>query len=626
MCGICGWLNFSAENRVDAELLTKMTRTLAHRGPDGEGIYCKQNLGLGHRRLSIIDLELGKQPLANGDQSVWISFNGEIYNYLELMGELKQKGYVFQTNSDTEVLVHLYEEYQEEMFAQLRGMFAFAIWDSNRKKLVVARDRLGKKPLFYSHLEGNCFIFGSEIKAVTASGMCSQQLNCSALDNYLSYLYVPTPETIYKDIKKLPGGHYIVVADGRVTVKQYWDIKYSDHQAAVQSDQEYIEEFEEIFREAVKIRLRSDVPLGAFLSGGIDSSAVVGLMSELSDSRIETVSVGFREKEYNELEYAKEVARIFNCSYNEFMVEARPGQAVELIDRLLGFFDEPYADPSFIPTYFVAKAAREKVTVALSGDGGDESMAGYARHSIALLEAKLRRYSRFVPSLLLKKMYDILPRGTKGKNILGNLAESPAEAAARKYSNLLFTRELKEKVYCDEAMITDGAARFRQLYRQAKATHFLDKSLYLDIKTYLADDILVKVDRMSMAVGLEVRAPLLDHKLLEFLATVPPHLKLRNGTTKYILKELLAKRVPENLLNRKKSGFRLPIEVWLKKELRFLIEDMLHDHRFKERGIFNVREVESMWSHFISGKQDYAHLFWQILILELWFRKFKISL
>ncbi len=617
MCGICGWLNFNKEQMVEKGLLEKMNTTLAHRGPDGAGIYQDDNFGMGHRRLSIIDVAAGQQPLCNEDGTVWVSFNGEVYNYIELMEGLKSKGHRFKTRSDTEVLVHLYEEKGERLVEDLQGMFAFAIWDTRKKKLCLFRDRLGKKPLYYNYKEGHQLIFGSEIKAILASGQINRRINYQALDQYLSFLYLPYNNSIFSEIKKLPAAHYLVCEHGNISIKKYWELQYPSHYDPLLTEEDYLEGFDTILKDAVKVRLRSDVPLGAFLSGGIDSSAVVSKMQDLNSSPIETVSVGFNEKEYNELPYAKEISKIFGCNYNEFIIEPN---VHDVFTKLIPFFDEPFADSSFIPTYYVSKAARQKVTVALSGDGGDETLAGYSRHAIELLEHRLRPFSRFIPDSALHFLYKALPEGTTGRNILGDLACSPEEAAARKHYNLLFNKSLKEKVYQSKNSVTDVSVQFREMYRNSSATNPLDKALHLDMQTYLVDDILVKVDRMSMANSLEVRAPLLDYRVLEFLAGVPPHLKLNNGTSKYLLKQSVKRKIPAHILERKKQGFRLPIEVWLKNDLREFVEDLIFSRSFKERGIFASTKIERMWKDFLSNNGDYAHHFWQLIVLEQWFR------
>lgn len=619
MCGICGLLNIDRSLAVDPELLRAMNQTLVHRGPDGGDIYVNGSFGMGHRRLSIIDLDAGKQPLSNEDGSVWVSFNGEIYNYLELIPYLKSRGHVFKTKSDTEVLVHLYEEKGTGMLEDLRGMFAFSIWDEINKKLFIARDRVGKKPLYYAFKPRNHFIYGSEIKAILKSGLIQNDVNYQALDHYLSFLYVPTPQSIYAEVEKLPAGHYLTVENGQVTVQEYWDLQYTDPAEYRDDEKYYLERFEEIFHESVRIRLRSDVPLGAFLSGGIDSSAVVSVMADINPGNVETVSIGFAEDEYNELPYARQISELFGCQYNEFIVQS---DVTDIIPTLVGYFDEPFADPSFIPTYYVSKATRQKVTVALSGDGGDETLAGYSRHSIELLEHKLRTFTNHLPANILAKLYRLFPDGTKGRNILGNLSCAPDEAAARKHYNLLFNHLLKEQLYRNHLLHGDFSERFRNIYNSSTAPTILDKALYLDIKTYLTDDILVKVDRMSMAVALECRAPLLDHKVLEFLATVPPSLKLNNGVTKYLLKKSLEKKIPENILNRKKQGFRLPIEIWLKYDLKEYAHSMILGSKIDERGLFNRSFVEKLWNDFQTGGHDYAHHIWQLLILEVWFQKY----
>jgi len=616
MCGICGWLNFDRGRMVDPIRLTAMNATMTHRGPDGDGIYLDNNYGMGHRRLSIIDLAAGQQPLCNEDGTVWVSFNGEIYNYVELMEGLKSKGHRFKTRSDTEVLVHLYEEKGERLVEDLQGMFAFAIWDTRRQRLSLFRDRVGKKPLYYAYTQGQ-LIFGSEIKALLASNEVAREVDYAALDQYLSFLYVPYDNTIFAAIKKLPAAHYLVCQDGRLELTRYWELRYPEPGDYRRTEADYLEGFEAILRDAVKVRMRSDVPLGAFLSGGVDSSAIVAQMQELSAAPVETVSIGFKEEAYNELAYAKEISGIFGCNYNEFIVAP---DIHDVFSKLICFFDEPFADSSFIPTYYVSKAARQKVTVALSGDGGDELLAGYSRHAIETLEHKLRPVSRFFPNPLLSLIYRVLPEGARGRNIIGDLACSPAEAAARKHYNLLFNRELKERVYQDRRSITDVSWQFRDFYRDSSASNPLDKALHLDMQTYLIDDILVKVDRMSMANSLEVRAPLLDYRVLEFLATVPPHLKLHNGTSKYLLKRLVQRKIPAHILDRKKHGFRLPIEIWLKGVLREFTEDLIFSRSFKERGIFVTSQIEAMWRDFLAGKRDYAHHFWQLIVLERWFQ------
>lgn len=617
MCGICGWLNVQQDHYVDGEVLQRMNDTLAHRGPDGEGLYMVGNVGLGHRRLSIIDVAAGKQPLCNEDSTVWVTFNGEIYNYVELIEELQGKGHTFKTRSDTEVLVHLYEEKGERLVHDLQGMFAFAIWDLKKQKLCIFRDRVGKKPLYYSFKKGRHLIFGSEIKALLASGMVDRAVDYTSLDQYLSYLYVPFDRSIFQEIRKLPAANYLTLERGQLSIHNYWELRYQPTSGKRLSEKEYLEQFDAIFTDAVRVRLRSDVPLGAFLSGGIDSSAVVSTMQALSTSPVETISVGFAEEEYNEVSYAQEISEHFGCNYHQYIVSPK---VEDVFESLIRIFDEPFADSSFIPTYYVSKVAREKVTVALSGDGGDELLAGYSRHYIEMLEHRLRQWTRPVPRQLWQWLYRILPVGTRGRNICGDLGCTPEDAAARKHSNLLFNEELKRKVYRSKESITDVAARFRDIYLHSTAKNPLDKALHLDIQTYLIDDILVKVDRMSMANSLEVRAPLLDYRVLEFLATVPPDLKYRNGVTKYLLKESIRHKIPRHILERKKQGFRLPIEVWLKRELREFVEDLIFSRSARERGIFDAAAIERLWHEFIAGNDGLAHHFWQLIVLEQWFR------
>lgn len=620
MCGICGWFNFDPAWPVDEHVVSKMTSTLTHRGPDDNGIYCKGNFAMGHTRLSIIDVKTGHQPMSNRDKSIWVAFNGEIYNYVEIRNDLRRKGHKFSTTSDTEVIVHLYEDKQELFLEDLRGMFAIALWDEKNRKLILARDRVGKKPLYY-YKNDDYLIFGSEIKAILESDQIDRDINLEALDQYLSFLYVPAPISIFKGIMKLEAGHFLVCQNGNITITKYWDLDYRHDITERKEDEYYLEKFDDLLNEAVKLRLRSDVPLGAFLSGGIDSSAIVLTMAKHLDRPVETISIGFGEDEYNELHYAKQVAELCGSSHSEFIVNP---DISNIVPELIKYFDEPFADSSFIPTYYVSKVAREKVTVVLSGDGGDELMAGYPRHLIDSYEHKIRFFSDRLPPSLLFRIYEYLPKSMKGRNIIRNLSLPADVAASRKHYNHLFNSELKKLLYVDNnsALLYDFSERFRKFYNSANTENSLDKALYLDIKTYLVDDILVKVDRMSMANSLEVRSPLLDHKILEFLTTVPSNLKLRKTTSKYLLKRLFQDKLPENIIKRRKQGFRLPIEVWLKNDLKEQTSDIIFSQSFADRGYFNVKYVRKMWDDFIDGKNNYAHQIWQLFILELWHREY----
>ena len=621
MCGIAGKLFFDSHKKVRQEEIQRMLNTLVHRGPDDEGIYLNGCIGLGHRRLSIIDLDSGKQPISNEDGTIWTVFNGEIYNYVELREFLVARGHRFSTETDTEVIVHLYEEQGEEFLSSLRGMFAIALWDDRKNRLLLARDRLGKKPLFYSVIPEKSLLFGSEIKAILEDAEIRRELNSEALDAYLTLLYVPAPLTMFKNIHKLPPGHLLVSENGKVTIREFWDLHYQPR--AVANEAELVEELEAILRESVRIRLRSDVPIGAFLSGGVDSSSVVSIMAQLMTRPVVTCAVGFEQEEHNELAFAKEIADRFGCSHYEHLIQP---DVADLVPRIVKFFDEPFGDSSAIPTYYVSQMARQHATVVLSGDGGDEVFAGYSRHYLQQLEGRLRRLlpgsagRSFAASLA-----HWLPE-VKGRATIKKLGMTPDEAYAHKHSHSLFTKEEKPSLYSDDLRCAtascDPAGTLRDYYNRCDATDALDKALYVDMKTYLSDDILVKVDRMSMAHSLEVRAPLLDHKLIEFTATLPSSLKLKRRTTKYLLKQVMRKYLPTDVLTRRKHGFTMPLRQWLKGPLREMVEDCLFSPVASQRGLFNGTFTRKMWSEHLSEKEDRSHQLWMLLMFELWHRQY----
>jgi asparagine synthase (glutamine-hydrolysing) len=617
MCGIAGKLVFDSTQKVKQEEIQNMCNTLVHRGPDDEGIYLGGCIGLGHRRLSIIDLNSGKQPISNEDGTIWTILNGEIYNYVELKQLLISQGHQFSTETDTEVIVHLYEEVGEEFLSSLRGMFAIALWDDRKKKLLLARDRLGKKPIFYSIIPGKTLLFGSEIKAILADPAVKRELNIEALDAYLALLYVPSPLTMFKGIHKLPAGHLLTCSDEKVTMREFWDLQYEPTTFSRESDA--AEKLEAIFEESVKIRLRSDVPIGAFLSGGVDSSSVVMMMASSLTRPVVTCAVGFDEGEYNELPYAQEVAEHLKCDHHQHIIQPN---VVDLLPRLVEFFDEPFGDSSAVPTYYVSQMTRRYATVALSGDGGDEVFAGYSRHYLQQLECRLRQILLgSVGASIVSSMASWLPE-IRGKATLAKLRMSPQQAYAEKHSHLLFNGNVKQRLYSDElheaCSFYDVSAVFRSYYNRCNAQDPLDKALYVDMKTYLADDILVKVDRMSMAHGLEVRAPLLDHKLIEFTATLPPSLKLRGGTTKYLLKQIMRNRLPANVFTRKKQGFSMPIGEWLRGSLKEIVEASLFSSAAQSRGLFKAALVRSLWEEHVSRRADNSHQIWMLLMFELW--------
>jgi asparagine synthase (glutamine-hydrolysing) len=632
MCGIAGKLNFESDNHVDLATLRAMTTVLTHRGPDADGFLVDGALGFGHRRLSIIDLATGDQPIANEDRTVHVIFNGEIYNFAEVRAALLRSGHRFRTYSDTEVIVHAYEEWGEGSVERFRGMFAYALWDAARRRLVLVRDRLGVKPLYYARTPQG-ITFGSELKAVLADPGVPREWSADAIHAYLTLQYVPTPATVYRHVSKLPPGHMLVAENGTVSIRQYWDLQFTG-EGDPRREAEYLERLEALVDESVRLRLVSDVPLGAFLSGGIDSSAVVAAMAALvrrspgggaepSAARVVTTSVGFAEQAFNELEHARSVARHLGTEHHEQIV--RPDVA-DLLPRLAWHFDEPFADSSAVPTYYVSAAARQHVTVALSGDGGDELWAGYARHRVERSESTARRWLGPAASRRAGRLAAHLPLALKGARSLRHLALPPADACARKHAYGLFDGTAASTLYAadfaDCVRHVDPFDGFVRAYARCGSADPLDRALYVDVKTYLVDDIMTKVDRMSMAVSLESREPLLDHCLLEFAATVPTGLKLKHGRGKYLLRRLLARRVPQAIVDRPKHGFEAPIGEWLRGPLAPLVDDVLLDGRLRSRGIFDERAVASLWREHRTQRRDHRHRLWSLVMLELWFRQF----
>lgn len=591
---------------------------MVHRGPDDGGVFVGPGIGLGHRRLSIIDVAGGHQPMSNEGDTVWVLLNGEIYNYPELRAELLQRGHKFKTKSDTEAIVHLYEDYAEDCFAKLRGMFSIAIWDSRERKLVLARDRVGKKPLFYA-ADRNRVLFGSELKALLAGDSLARDMDDQALSDYFSFGYIPAPKTIYRSVRKVMPGHYLVASAAGVRETRYWDLSFSNVEE--HSEEEWGERLRHELCEATRIRLMSDVPLGAFLSGGIDSSAVVAMMSHLMKREVTTCSIGFEEEEYNEAKYARQVSRLFHTDHHEEIVEPN---AIEIVDKLAWHYDEPFADSSAIPTYYVSKIARSQVTVALGGDGGDESLAGYRRYKLDYYENRLRNH---VPAALRRNLFGPLgrlypalawaPRVFRAKATFQSLSRSPLEGYFNSVS--YFRPDDKARLFSTDFRARlggyDSIDVFRTYYDRADTDDPLSKIQYLDIKTYLPDDILTKVDRASMAVSLEVRAPMLDHKFLECIAAIPSNLKLRNGTGKYILKKALEPVLPAEILYRSKQGFAIPLDQWFRSELK----DMAY-HIIVETtdGILDPGFLRKIWNQHQKGTYDRSALLWATLMFRKW--------
>ncbi|MEM7034739.1 MAG: asparagine synthase (glutamine-hydrolyzing), partial [Chloroflexota bacterium] len=595
MCGICGKLNLDYQTPVIREDLQEMANAIRHRGPDGEGLYLQGSVGLGHRRLSIIDLSTGDQPISNEDGTVWVVFNGEIYNYIELRAELQSKGHHFTTESDTEVIVHAYEEWGPESCAHLRGMFAYGLWDEVNQRLVLARDRLGQKPLLYTTSKDG-FYFSSEFYALLQASNIAREVNLSAINAYLTRLYVPTPQTAFCNIYKLPPAHYATVENGAVKLTRYWHLDFS--QKFTYSENELCEQLWELLRQTVQMRLMSDVPLGAFLSGGLDSSAVVGIMSQLVDEPIKTFSIGYKESGYDESRYARQVADLFNTDHYEFTVNPN---ALELLPKLILHYGEPFADASSLPTYYVSQLTRQYVTVALSGDGGDESFAGYERYQTAQM---LDLY-RYLPLQIRQRLIPFVLDGVSQIPSMKNLGHQLQIVAQRGmlqpetaylYRHSVFTPDLAFALWQDDKMSSltreDAAKDIILSLSEYNGHNSLDRWLYLDLKHYLTDDILVKVDIASMINSLEVRSPFLDHKLIEFAAALPPNLKRRRLETKYILKKTLERLLPHNIIYRSKHGFQVPIDQWFQAELKEVVREILLDRTTLSRGYFRPDKIE----------------------------------
>ena len=631
MCGICGIYNVSGR-KVDEKLLERMNNTLIHRGPDGEGTFVDAHVGLGHRRLSIIDLETGKQPMGNEDGSIQVVFNGEIYNFLELKKELEKKGHLFKTKSDTETIVHGYEEWGDDFVQRLRGMFAIALWDAKRKKLVLIRDRVGKKPLYY-YLDKDRLLFASELKALLEDQNISRDIDPTALDSYLSFGYVPSPLSIFKAVRKLPPAHVAVRGPDGFSLRQYWQLDM-ENEISPDSEKEVFEELRTLFDEAVGLRLISDVPLGAFLSGGLDSSAVVASMAGLMKTDpVKTASIGFSDKKFDELEYARIVAKHYHTDHTEFVVNPN---ALEALDDIVWHLDEPFADASAIPTYYVSKMARKKVTVALSGDGGDETFAGYIqRYYMNRMEDSIRKkIPRFAKENILgpiARAYpkaDILPRPLRLRCFLNNLSSNFEKAYFRDMS-FYFLPEMKEKLYLPgfSSAVKDFEAFsiLEEHFKKNRNPDVTTRVQYIDIKTYLSEDILVKVDRMSMAHSLEVRSPILDHKLMEFIGKLPSSFKLKGSESKYILKKINENRLPGNILYRKKQGFSIPLAGWLRGELKEFARETLLSPGARINNYFNPGYIRDLWKRHLRGRQDYAYPLWGLMMFELWQQKFLVA-
>ena len=635
MCGIAGAIWNDPSAALAPEVLERMTNILRHRGPDDAGSYqsglklqagygATPGVALGHRRLSIIDLAGGHQPLSNEDGSIWIVFNSEIYNHHQLRQRLEGARHRFATHSDTETIVHLYEDEGLDFVRHLNGMFALAIWDANKRRLVVARDRLGKKPLFYRH-EPHRLLFASELKSLLEVPDIQRQIDPQALDEYLTYQYVPHPRTIFRGFSKLPPAHYGVFADGEWTTHCYWNPDFEQQVDRPLAD--YAEQVRELLTSSVQLRLESDVPLGAFLSGGVDSALIVGLMQRLMKQPVKTFSIGFGVKEYDETAAAREVATRLGTDHHEFRVEP---ECLDVLDKLIWHYDEPFADSSALPTYYVAKLTRQHVTVALSGDGGDELFAGYLRYRAVRVAAWFDRLPQFARSLVASPLWHSLGRGARQRSLvrqIGRLTEALAYNPQRRYLEWvsLFNETRRGELYSEEFVARlpgqDPFEFLQSAFARSRSRDQVTAASLTDLVTYLPCDLMTKVDIASMANSLECRAPFLDFRLVELAAQMPVAYKLHRGRGKRILREAFPELLPESVTRRPKMGFGVPLGHWFRDDLKDYSRDVLLDPRSLGRGYFRPAAVERLLQEHASGAFDHGHRLWGLLCLELWHRQ-----
>ncbi len=637
MCGIVGFC--SCNNKVDRNVLISMRDALSHRGPDDKGEYIdeKNNIGLGHRRLSILDVStLGHQPMSNDKGTIWVTYNGELYNFKEIRQELIHKGYSFKSNSDTEVLVKAYEQWGIECIHKFIGMFAIAIWDSREKKLYLIRDRAGVKPLYYYH-KNDLFLFASELKALHKHPQFPKQLDYSALPTYLMYGFISSPKTIFENTKSVRPGHYICFSNNKIEEVKYWDIlDYYEQDKLTASEDEITEELEQILIDSFKYRLVSDVPVGVFLSGGVDSSLVTALLQKNVNTQLKTFSIGFYEDKYNEAHHAKRIADYLGTDHTEYYISEK--EALDVVDKLPDIYDEPFGDNSGIPTYLVSKLARKDVTVALSADGGDEVFFGYNRYKkAAYYYDRLNQYPTIIKNLIQKTISNISPDTAEWfyRHLKFLLPE--IRGVWDKYSNFQYmleegiNRNLKnihkithakwrekelDTLFNDSIPFTDDV--FDESFNRIGNEDYMSQMLAADFKTYMCDDILTKVDRASMSVSLESREPLLDHRLLEFTARIPSSLKYKNGETKYILKKVLGKYIPRDLWDRPKRGFTSPVFYWLSGDLKPLVSHYLGEEKIKQDGIFCPKTTKLWVDKLYNGYSVKAERIWYLLMFQMW--------
>lgn len=618
MCGITGKIYFEAGRRVELTELKRMTDSIVHRGPDDEGHYFDGNIGLGFRRLSIIDLKSGHQPLCDSSERYWITFNGEIYNFKEVRTELEKKGYFFKTNTDTEVIVNLYAEYKEKCVDYLRGMFAFVIWDKKEKELFGARDRFGIKP-FYYYIDNEKFVWGSEIKSINASENIKKEIDVEALDAYFAYGYIFDEMSIFKQIRKLKPGHYFYLkpqSENKLVILKYWEVNFTPDYS--KTEEYWKKAVRETLQESVKMRMISDVPLGAFLSGGVDSSSVVALMAMQSNQPIKTFSIGFKEEKYNELNFAKQVSEKYQTDHHEMIVEP---ESIDLLPKLVQAFDEPFADSSAIPTYYVSKFAREFVTVSLSGDGGDELFAGYNSYSKMITLRNNPMNNRLTNKVIFGNINKILPDYFYGKGYSYYLSKNKNDIGAyfcmwKDYERRkLFSEDIKQKLgeYNSE--------KFKVSILNKIDADFISRMQGLDMKTYMVDDILTKVDRASMMNSLEARVPILDHKLAELSFKIPWELKINKTSKKYLLKEAMKDLLSPDILSHKKQGFAVPLSVWFQGDLKSYVNDTLQSNGANLYNYVNKNYVDTVLNNHQKGMRDFSGKLWSLLFFNEWLKQ-----
>ena len=624
MCGIAGVFEYEGRKGVDRTTLLDMLSAIEHRGPDDQGVLFSGNLAMGMQRLSIIDLAGGKQPISNETGKITIVFNGEIYNYRELQQTLRSRGHMLSTSSDTEVIVHLYEDMGEDCVKELRGMFAFAIWDSARQRLFIARDRLGIKPLYYKEQCGS-FIFSSEIKAILMHPGVVPSLNVQGLGHYLSLKYVPAPETMFSGICALPPGHLLTCDRNGSKVRPYWNLSFAESKESRPNEEACAEQLEALLRESVRLHLVCDVPFGAFLSGGVDSSVVVALMQQVMNVPVKTFSVGFQgggSEAFSELPYARLVAKRFETDHHEIYVT--PDDFINLAEKVVWHLDQPIADNACVANYMVSKLASQHVKMVLTGEGGDELFAGYARYAGERLSSVLQFVPAQVRSMALSVAQQI-PGLRRLKTALFAFCQ-PDELTRMTSWFPLFNRTRKpclltEQLFCQ---LSDPYAEevFREQLEGADAKEWLSRMLYVDTKLWLPDDLLARGDKTSMAASLENRVPLLDHKLVEFAASLPSDMKIKGLARKYLLKKVARKWLPAEVINRKKEGFPMPFSLWFRKECRPFVHDLLSPETAKRRGLFNSAYIQTLLNEHDAGTADHGNLLWGLMSVELWHRAF----